>query len=61
MTDYKIDELKDSLNRLENFKPTRHPIEWCTARIDWLWKFRHITEEEMAELCDQAIRILDRR
>ena len=61
MANYKIKELHDALDRLEAGKPSIYSIEWCTNRIDWLWRFRHISEEEKDELCEQAIRILERR
>lgn len=61
MANYKIKELHDALDRIENGKPAIHSLDWCINRIDWLWRFRHISEKEKDQLCDQAIRILERR
>ena len=34
-------------------------MEWVANRIDWAWKWRKITREEMEELTDRAISIFD--
>ena len=57
MRDY-YGEIDEALQRLENFKYVTHDIHWCANRIDWCWKFRHITEEQKNELCDRAIVVL---
>ena len=31
-------------------------IEWCENRIDWAWKWRRITHDEMEELADLVIK-----
>lgn len=33
-------------------------IDWICNRIDWAWKWRKITEEEMEELTDRVIIVL---
>lgn len=39
----------------ENFKPWHDKsISWICDRIDWCWKFRHITKAQMEELCDRC-------
>lgn len=54
-------EIDDSLKSYEEFKPWHiKSIEEITDRIDWCWKFRHITEEQMTELADRACKILNR-
>lgn len=60
MKDYYV-EIDTALKSYEEFKPyhTKH-IEWITDRIDWCWKFRHITREQMEELADRACKILDK-
>ena len=60
MTNYKINELHNALNRLEANKPSIYSIDWCINRIDWLWRFHHISEEEKDQLCEQVIRILEK-
>ena len=34
-------------------------MDWAANRIDWAWKWRKITREEMEELTDRAISIFD--
>lgn len=53
-------EIDKALKDYEEFKPYRtRSIDWITDRIDWCWKFRHITEEQMNELADRVCKILD--
>jgi len=33
-------------------------ISWACNRIDWCWKWRKITEDQMNELADRATAIL---
>ncbi len=55
-------EIDDALKTYEEFKPWHtRSIEWIADRIDWCWKFRHITKEQMEELADRVCKILDRR
>ncbi len=55
-------EIDNALQCYEDNKPYHtKSIEWITDRIDWCWKFRHITKEQMEELADRACKILDRR
>ncbi len=35
--------------------------EWVTERISWCWKFRHITEKQMIELCDRMIYLYENK
>lgn len=55
-------EIDKALQSYENYKPyhTRN-IEWISNRISWCWKWRKITKEQMEELCDIAIKVLERR
>lgn len=53
-------EIDKALRSYEDYKPYHtHSIEWITNRIDWCWKWKKISEEEMKELCDRAIVILE--
>lgn len=55
-------EIDDALKLYEEFKPYHtKDIDWICNRIDWCWKFRHITKEQMEELVDRACKILDRK
>lgn len=46
-----------NLRAYEELRYAMIPMEKLTARIDWCWKFRKITREQMEELCDRAIAI----
>lgn len=49
------EEINQALLSYENFKPWHNKsMEWICDRIDWCWKFRHITREQMGELCDRC-------
>ena len=56
------EEINTALLSYEENKPyhTRN-MEWICNRIDWCWKFRHITEEEMEELSNRACKVLKKR
>lgn len=51
-------EIDDVLTEYENYKPwhTRN-IDWACDRIEWCWKWKKITREQMEELTDRAIAI----
>lgn len=51
--------LLDTLHRLETGRYTGLDIYWCGSTIDWLWKFRKITEDEKNSLCDRVIAICE--
>lgn len=52
-------EINRALLEYENFKPwQQHPIYWICDRIDWCWKFRHITKKQMEEFAERACIIL---
>lgn len=35
-------------------------IEWICDRIDWCWKWRKITKEQMRELADRICDIMEK-
>ena len=51
-------EIDKELRRMECFKRPDKGISWCCNRIAWCWKFRHITREQMEELCDRTILLI---
>ena len=53
-------EINKVLTEYEEHKPyhTRN-IDWACGRIEWCWKWRKITKEEMEELADRATAIFD--
>ena len=54
------EEINEVLKSYEDRKPyhTKN-MDWVANRIDWAWKWRKITREEMEELTDRAISIFD--
>lgn len=55
-------EIDTALKSYEGYKPWHEAsMDWITDRIDWCWKFRHITKEQMEELADRACKVLNRR
>ena len=55
-------EIDDALKSYEEYKPYHvRDIEWIANRIDWCWKFRHITEKQMEELAGRACKIINRK
>lgn len=52
-------EIDDELTRLELGQYAPRGISWCTNRIDWCWKFRHITRSQMESLCDRIIAVME--
>ena len=60
MKDY-YEEIDEVITRYEEHKPEfGKTMEWAANRIDWCWKFRKITKEQMEELADRATAIFDR-
>lgn len=55
----KIKLLYDTLDRLEQGKYTGISISWCADYIAWLWKFRHISHDELTLLTTRMQHILD--
>ena len=52
------EEINQALLSYENYKPWHDKsMDWICGRIDWCWKFRHITREQMSELCDRCCTI----
>lgn len=54
-------ELDKALKDYEQYKPYHlYSIDQITDKIDWCWKFRKITEEQLEELADRVVKILER-
>ena len=61
MKNYYMD-IDKAINEYEVFTPYKtKDIDWICNRIDWCWKFRHITKEQMEELADRCCKVLERR
>lgn len=60
MKDY-YKEIDKALKSYEEYKPYhQYSLDWITDRIDWSWKFRKITEDQMKELTDRIVEIFDK-
>lgn len=55
----KVEKIENSLNRMEQGLYTDVSISWITDQIAWLWKFRHISHDEMIKLTDHAISVMN--
>lgn len=54
-------EINTTLQSYENYKPWHDKsIDWICNRIDWCWKFRHITEGQMEELTERVCNVLNK-
>lgn len=52
-------QINKALLSYENHKPYHDKtMDWICNRIDWCFKWRKITEEEMTELVNRAVNIL---
>ena len=53
-------EIDKVLKTYEEYKPYHdRDIDWAANRIDWAWKWRKITKEQMEELADRATKIYE--
>ena len=53
-------EIDTALQSYENYKPWHDKsISWICDRIDWCWKFKHITENQMTELVERVCKVMD--
>lgn len=53
-----IDDVLTSYEYYKSYHP--HDMDWATNRIDWCWRWRKITEEQMKELADRATLIFEK-
>ena len=54
-------EINEALLSYEDYKPWHDKsISWICDRIDWCWKFKHITEKQMEELADRVCKVMNR-
>ena len=53
------DEIDKALQSYEYYRPYHvRKIDWICNRIDWCWRWRKISKEQMEELCDRAIAVM---
>lgn len=52
-------KLNKALESYENHKPWHDKsVEWICDRIDWCWKWKKITKDQMEELADRAVKVI---
>ncbi len=55
-------QIDKALKSYENFEPFHERnLDWICHRIDWCWKWKKITEDQMIELSNRTVLILERR
>lgn len=53
-------EIDKVLKSYENYAPYHdRDMDWVANRIDWCWKWRKITREQMEELANRATKIFE--
>ena len=56
------EEINKALKSYEEYKSWHEKdISWICDRIDWCWKFRKITKEEMIELVNRICKVMEER
>lgn len=56
-----FEQIDEVLTRLEQYKPTTKTLDWCAHRIDWCWRWRKISKEQMEQLADRVIKLYERK
>ena len=53
-------EIDKAISRYENYYPWKEKsIDWICNRIDWCYKWKHITHEQMEELANRIIVVME--
>jgi len=54
------EQIEKALWSYENCKPY-HPrsIEWICNRINWCWKWKKISQEEMENFADRIVKVME--
>ena len=54
------EEINNALLSYENHKPYHiHNTDWICSHIDWSWRWRKITKEQMEELAERVIKVME--
>ncbi len=57
--DYYI-QLDNAIKSYEEYKPYhQYDTEWICNRIEWCWKWKHITEQEMEKFVDRICKVME--
>lgn len=54
-----VKEIESGISRFENFQYPVHSLSWLADRINWCYKFKHITEKQKDNFCDRMIRLFE--
>ena len=46
------ERIKTRLDDIERGRASKQMLHWCADRVDWAWKWRKISREEMEELAN---------
>lgn len=53
-------QLDKAIKSYEDYKPYhQYTVDWICDRIEWCWKWRKITEEQMQELVDRICYVME--
>ena len=52
------EEINKAIKQYEKHKPYYKTIDWICNRIDWCWKWRKITKEEMEDFVDRICAVM---
>ena len=55
---YRYKLLIETIEKLERREYTGFDTYWCANTINWLWKWKNITKEEMESLCDRVVAVM---
>ena len=55
-------EIDKALKAYEEYNPYKDKtISWICDRIDWTWRWRKISKEQMGELVDRVVKVMEER
>ena len=55
-------DIHNAILQYEEFAPYKtKSIEWICSRIDWCYKWKHITEKQMNSLVDRIVFVMENR
>lgn len=55
-------QIDTAIRSYEEYKPYHQlTIDQITDKIDWCWKWKKITEDQMEELADRIIKVMEEK
>lgn len=53
-------EIDSAIKEYEDGKPYKtHRLEWVAERVEWCYRWKHITHKEMSNFCDRITYLFD--